>query len=273
MRDFLIQKARERLGPILSRVKGEIMPFEPKFNGFNMATAHAVPWAEESIGDYPSFVDVNARVKSEFDFSGEVGVTPETVDSLMWRHWHICYAVRHAVMKTKMSRFVAVECGAMDGLTALYTCRELAYQKSIGAIKEFEVALYDSWSPMRENELMASEIQQVGKFSTLNVERVKKNLHAYADSVTLHPGFIPESLTKDPGPDEIGYLHIDLNAALPSVASLEHFFPRLKPGGLVIFDDYGWSGYEDTRRQVNAFFKGKPGVILPLATGQAIYYT
>jgi hypothetical protein len=40
----------------------------------------------------------------------------------------------------------------------------------------------------------------------------------------------------------------------------------------VLFDDYGWSGYQDTKVAVDAFFAGKRGVLLPMPTGQAIFF-
>lgn len=75
-----------------------------------------------------------------------------------------------------------------------------------------------------------------------------------------------------PAPSSIVYLHIDLNAAIPTLKSLEFFYPRLVRGGVIIFDDYGWREYDDTRVVINEFFNDKPGLILCLPTGEAIYF-
>ena len=77
---------------------------------------------------------------------------------------------------------------------------------------------------------------------------------------------LPES------PHSIVYLHIDLNSAKPTLAALNFFYPRLVKGGVILFDDYGWREYKDTKKVVDEFFSSKPGILLKLATGQAIYY-
>ena len=73
-------------------------------------------------------------------------------------------------------------------------------------------------------------------------------------------------------PISIMYLHIDLNSSGPTLDALEFFFPKLVPGGIIIFDDYAHSGYEDTKIVVDEFFKYKSGLLQKLPTGQAIYY-
>jgi hypothetical protein len=42
------------------------------------------------------------------------------------------------------------------------------------------------------------------------------------------------------------------------------------PGGVIVFDDYGWAGYEDQRQLVDRFFEDKQDGIVALPTGQAI---
>ena len=67
-------------------------------------------------------------------------------------------------------------------------------------------------------------------------------------------------------------MHIDLNSTKPTIDALDFFFPRLIKGGIIIFDDYGNTGYPDTKIEIDEFFKNKPGVLMQSPTGQAIYY-
>ena len=91
--------------------------------------------------------------------------------------------------------------------------------------------------------------------------------------MVFHQGYIPESLNKKPdAPDSIFYLHIDLNSAKPTESALDFFYPRLVPGGVILFDDYGWDAYEDTKNAIENFFTNKPGILMKLPTGQAIYF-
>ena len=188
------------------------------------------------------------------------------IDDLMWRHWIVSYCVRHAVEFTDKD-LPMVECGVCDGLTAYFVLREL---RGLGS--HANMHLYDAWAPMKCEYLLESEQQSAGHYSNISMERVKKNLSKF-ENVVYHQGYIPESLNKEPSsPDTISYLSIDLNSSIPTVAALEYFFPRLARGGVVLFDDYGWVGYGPTKKAVDKFFDDKPGILMPLPTGQAIYY-
>ena len=79
-------------------------------------------------------------------------------------------------------------------------------------------------------------------------------------------------MKKPDPPDTIFYLHIDLNSAKPTEHALEFFYPRLVVGGVILFDDYGWDAYEDTKNTIENFFKDKPGLLMKIPTGQAIYF-
>lgn len=59
---------------------------------------------------------------------------------------------------------------------------------------------------------------------------------------------------------------------MPTKAVLEFFFPKLIKGGIILFDDYGWEGYEDTKQIIDEFFSKKSRIVLKLPTGQAIYF-
>jgi len=47
---------------------------------------------------------------------------------------------------------------------------------------------------------------------------------------------------------------------------------KLVKGGIILFDDYGWAGYEDTKKAIDSYFSEKSGILMKLPTGQAIYY-
>ncbi len=54
---------------------------------------------------------------------------------------------------------------------------------------------------------------------------------------------VPDSFAQA-APDTIAFLHIDLNSSKAEIATLDILFDWISPGGLVVFDDYGWSGYQ-----------------------------
>ena len=234
------------------------------FDGWGMKTTHELPW--KAVLGNESFLRASQDAKEHFEFSGDDGVNLSEVDNLLWRHWIVSYCVRHAVKFTD-DDLDMVECGVCDGLTAFFALREL---RGLGS--HAKMHLYDAWAPMRSEYLFESEQQLTGHYSNISLQRVKKNLSEF-NNVVYHPGYIPESFHMGPPPPEkISYLSIDLNSAMPTVAALEYFFPILARGGIILFDDYGWIEYGHTKKVVDKFFVDKLGILMPLPTGQAIYY-
>ena len=89
------------------------------------------------------------------------------------------------------------------------------------------------------------------------------------DPVILVKGVIPESLPRA-APEKVAFLSLDLNFAEPEAAALEHFWPRLQAGGVVVLDDHGFRGFEEQRVAHVAFARRHGVYILALPTGQAV---
>jgi hypothetical protein len=69
------------------------------------------------------------------------------------------------------------------------------------------------------------------------------------------------------------FVHIDVVLYDPTLASLEHFYPRLVPGGIIVVDDHGpWhnSSYPGCALACRAFEKAHDAVIAGLSSGNAV---
>jgi len=273
-RAYLINKQDKNILSNISKVLLHLyINSTASFEGWGMKTNHALPWEDKQTSAF--LLKANEDIKVDFDFSGDGGTTSDNIDDVLWRHWTISYSIRHAVEFTgsNNNKFIAVECGVQDGISAFFSLNELKGQCGLGRIESFCMHLYDSWQPMRAEYLLQSEKESVGSYKINSIERTKRNLLAFNENIVYHQGYIPESLhTGPPAPQSINYLHIDLNSAEPTLKALELFFPKLLSGGVIVFDDYGWSSYKDTRHVVINFFSDKPGMLMPLPTGQALYY-
>ena len=247
----------------------KILFLKPKFSGWGMSTAHELPWNDEF--DWKIFRQTSIDVKKHFQFNLISGIDHNNIDSLLWRHWIVSYCVRHAIKFSSTSNYNFVECGTGDGISAFFALREISDQ--LKTKSNFSMHLYDSWKPMRSKELLQSESSMVGSHSNLSIETTKRNLSEFENNVIYHQGYIPESLKKLPdSPNSIIYLHIDLNSAKPTLDVLEFFYTRLEKGSVILFDDYGWEKYKDTKKTIDEFLHNKSGMLLKLPTGQAIYF-
>jgi hypothetical protein len=241
-----------------------------KFSGWGITSEHELPWVDRY--NWNTFRQSAQDIKKYFEFrsSNEVG----DIDRLLWRHWIVSFSIRYAIEfnKDKSNKLNLVELGVADGITAFFALREMQDYKKHNENVKYSMHLYDSWKPMREKELLKTELSVLGKYSNLSLVRTKKNLSEFKDNIIYHQGYIPESLNVLSPPDSIIYMHIDLNSAIPTLAALEFFYPRMTKGGVILFDDYGWTGHEDTKEVVDTFFANKAGILMKLPTGQAIYF-
>jgi O-methyltransferase len=99
-------------------------------------------------------------------------------------------------------------------------------------------------------------------------EYVRERFAPFAN-VTLTKGFLPEALDAAT-PDCIGFLHIDLNSPRAEIAVLERLFDRVLPGGVIVFDDYGWKMFHKQKEAEDDFMRRRGHEILELPTGQGL---
>lgn len=100
-------------------------------------------------------------------------------------------------------------------------------------------------------------------------DTVRQRFAAYPQ-VRLIQGLLPASF--DQGcPASVAYLHLDLNSAEGEIGALEHLFDRVVPGGMVILDDYEWSGsYRAQKCAEDPWFQARDYRVIPLPTGQGL---
>ena len=89
------------------------------------------------------------------------------------------------------------------------------------------------------------------------------------DNVIVTQGKVPDVLA-DVAPQRIAFLHLDLNNAEAERGALALLFDRVTTGGMIVFDDYGWSGYRAQKDSADAFMKSQGLSVLELPTGQGL---
>ena len=96
---------------------------------------------------------------------------------------------------------------------------------------------------------------------------VAERLSAWSDQVDIREGDVFDTVpAADVG--RLAFVHLDLNASAPTAHVLEHVFPLMTPGGVVVFDDYGQERYADQRAVVEDYFASRPEEVVALPTGQ-----
>ena len=107
-----------------------------------------------------------------------------------------------------------------------------------------------------------------------DIEVVRDRFGKVSDNFQLVPGTIPESITESVLDDidknePISFLHIDMNNSVPEVEALLAFYSRIAKGGVILFDDYAYNGYEYQKNAIDEAWKLET-LSICLPTGQGL---
>ena len=242
----------------------------PDFDGWGMQTHTSPPWHQHGEKNAADFLRVHQSILGEV-ISGEFTLSQfqdhedigRVLGGLMWRHYLVFWTARYAAQRCSQDVTTLVECGVCDGLTASFAMKSMT--------GPFRASLYDAWAPMPLGN-SGAEAKMAGGYDYLELDVTKRNLNKFANSTKFIQGYIPQSFSTSALPENICWLHIDLNAASPTKSALELLYDRMCPGAVVLFDDYAWPAHLETREVVDVFFSDKPGSLLPFPTGQAVFF-
>jgi hypothetical protein len=131
--------------------------------------------------------------------------------------------------------------------------------------------LFDTFAGIPSTRLTEKEAGEGfgGRLADASVAEVKDRLAEWSDQVRFVAGDVFETLPKtETGP--LAFAHLDMNASAPTKVALEYVWSRLVPGGMVVFDDYGWAQYSDQKELIDTFYADKKDGLIALPTGQAL---
>ncbi|MBA3537347.1 MAG: class I SAM-dependent methyltransferase [Tatlockia sp.] len=112
----------------------------------------------------------------------------------------------------------------------------------------------------KERDFMDTSLETVSAF-------VGKN-----ERINYVQGLIPQSFINLKSDVSFAFAHIDLDIYESILNACEYIYPKMKPGGFMVFDDYGVPSCPGARVAIDKFFADKPEIPLVLHTGQAIVF-
>jgi O-methyltransferase len=150
-------------------------------------------------------------------------------------------------------------------------CAELVLS-TVHFADEQRFFLFDTFTGIPQDEQLISterSKQFVTRYRDTSVEYVERVLEPWRHRVEICAGDVFQTL-EDTETGPLAWVHLDLNATAPTLRALDYTYPRVVPGGLLLFDDYGDHTFAPQRRQVDKFFAEVPEKAIALPTGQAI---
>jgi hypothetical protein len=131
--------------------------------------------------------------------------------------------------------------------------------------------LYDTFDGIPDDQIDSDSwkvANQVYK-GTYSFEQVSDTFSSF-ENISVIKGRVPDIL-EETCPSQISFLHVDLNNASAEREALEFLYDdHIVPGGVIIFDDYGWTVSEAQYIALNQWADGKGLKILELPTGQGL---
>ena len=257
-RDFNILRALIRflrgsfLGSIIGRLKTarlRYVKFRVRYNRDELITAH-----------YPYFLQEQrfiSALKSNFQFDPEPRVTIEHD----WRI-HVLCSLALGVVKGAEGDFI--ECGVFRGDCAKTI---INYVDLNSTNRSF--FLLDSFDGFDFSQLTEKESKLRGEGQFVGAFEFVTGKFRCDSCVKIIQGFVPNTLDSIAN-KMFGFAHIDMNAAYPEKEAFQFIFPRLRDGGVIIFDDYGHAGHEEQRLALDEVASGFGRVITCLPTGQGL---
>lgn len=165
-----------------------------------------------------------------------------------------------------------VECGVFKGdmASVVARCTDFAHVDK-------RYFLYDSFSGLSEKYSSPADFPDAPEFFDVAqkaygqqglYEAVCKRFAVYPN-VQVVRGLVPDVFAEKV-PEKIAFLHVDLNSAQAEIGALEVLFDRVVPGGVIVFDDYGWYLYRKQKQAEDRFMSARGYAILELPTGQGM---
>ena len=157
------------------------------------------------------------------------------------------------------------EAGVFQGGTALMLKQLIEASSTSGT--PADLRLFDTFQGMPETR-DDLDLHREGDFADTSLDSVR-SLVGREDWIHFHPGLVPETFV-GLNDRSIRLAHVDLDIYEGILLTCEFVYPKLVPGGMMVFDDYGFWSCPGARLAVDQFFAEKPEQPLALPTGQAI---
>lgn len=240
-------KSMADIGQAENLIEQAVMPYNRRFfHSFGFMTY------DRNLGfaDDARFMETVARHQHLFDISN-------------W-HWNL-HVVLWAVKSCLSVPGDFIELGVYRGLTTGFIADYLQFQNI-----EKKWFLYDIFSGMPKDLL--NKDWNPGLYANVDPQKwyndVLERFKPYPN-IQVIKGKVPDVL-REKCPEKIAFIHIDLNSAPAEIAALEFLLDRVSPGGILLFDDFGWTASNQQNREENKFFNDRGYMVLEIPTGQGI---
>lgn len=237
-------------------------------------------------GELPKYFKDGTVTSHIFGGSTDIAFQKSVLDSKkefkhpLYHEWRLYIASIILKMLLQKKKIKYVECGVGEGHTLkvfLIYIKKLKQKKLISNLNKSIFLLMDTFNGVDMNLIPRKDkknkyITKAYGDSTLSV--IKKRFYSLKRKAYFIKGSIPSTLNRIPkkfySPD---FLHIDMNNPVPEVSAIKFFIKSMKPGSILLLDDYSFASAKSQRQYIDRYFdKIKKSRPLTLPSGQGIYF-
>jgi hypothetical protein len=154
------------------------------------------------------------------------------------------------------------ECGVFEGAGSYAICSAVA---SHGRTPR-QHFVFDSFEGLSQPASFDGDAWRAGDLCR-GLDVVRANLASF-ENVRYHKGWIPEVFQQvESSTSTFALVHIDVDLYQPTLDSIQFFYPRTNPGGLIVCDDYGFTTCPGATQAVDEFLASRREKMVPLPCG------
>lgn len=173
------------------------------------------------------------------------------------RRWNLAQLMRLSALVPGDT----VECGCYKGASSFLICESNRIQPQFRRIHH----VFDSFEGLSHpggfdgthwsaHSLAASE------------EEFFAHMGKHCGEIVTYKGWIPERFP-EVADREFAFVHIDVDLYEPTRDSIDFFYPRLNPGGVLVCDDYACTTCPGATKAIDDYLADKPEKMLAAASG------
>ena len=178
-----------------------------------------------------------------------------------------CYTLYKAASATSSLKGDLAECGCRQGKSTRFIL------SGTGIDSDKTIHIFDSFeglsAPTGNDRLISgNSAWKPGALAT-SEDVLVNNLQMYEHMIRIYKGWIPDRFSEIEA-KTFSMVHIDVDLYEPTLKSLDFFYERMVPCGVIICDDYGSLSCPGAKKAFDDFFSDKPEALFELPTAQAI---
>lgn len=177
-----------------------------------------------------------------------------------------CYILERFIRHCLQLDGDVAECGVFKGGTAFLAANAMQNHPKL---QDKRLHLFDTFEGMPSLANGDPSGHKKGDFSNTLLNSVRDYLHPFS-FVEYHPGIMPSTF-EEVRERRFSFVHVDVDLYQTARDCCEFFYDRMVRGGIMIFDDYGFRGYQFAEKKaVDEFFEDKTECPISLRTGQGL---